>query len=138
MTSTFHWFETDLLAREENMAGLAKFNRGLVSQAEAVGSSHRVILDMDSSESPIYGEQEQSAYNDYFGSVCYLPLVFATYCYFRTASLEIACCRAWCVLRQPTAGTGLKRGSPTQERAAGRKILKNLVRRADPELSHWI
>ena len=29
---------------------------------------------MDSSESPVYGEQEQSAYNGYFGSVCYHPL----------------------------------------------------------------
>ena len=29
---------------------------------------------MDSSESPVYGEQEQSAYNGYFGSICYHPL----------------------------------------------------------------
>lgn len=29
---------------------------------------------MDSSESPVYGEQEQSAYNGYFESVCYHPL----------------------------------------------------------------
>src|SRR2546428_7857855 len=29
---------------------------------------------MDSSESPVYGEQEQSAYNGYFGSVCDHPL----------------------------------------------------------------
>ena len=31
-------------------------------------------MDMDSSESAVYGEQEQSAYNGYFGSVCYHPL----------------------------------------------------------------
>lgn len=29
---------------------------------------------MDSSESPVYGEQEQSAYNGYFESVCVHPL----------------------------------------------------------------
>ena len=29
------------------------------------------MLDLHSSESPVYGEQEQSAYNGYFGSVCY-------------------------------------------------------------------
>src|ERR1700694_2300781 len=29
---------------------------------------------MDSSENPVYGEQEQSAYNGYFESVCYHPL----------------------------------------------------------------
>jgi hypothetical protein len=35
------------------------------------------VLDMDSSESPTYGEQEGSAYNEYFGCTCYHPL-FAT------------------------------------------------------------
>jgi len=74
LTSTLHWFETDLLAREENVTGLARLNRELAAQAEGVGSPHRVVLDMDSSESPVYGEQEQSAYNGYFGSVCYHPL----------------------------------------------------------------
>ncbi len=74
LTSTLHWFETDLLTREENLTGLARLNRELVAQAEGVGSPYRVVLDMDSSESPVYGEQEQSAYNGYFGSVCYHPL----------------------------------------------------------------
>lgn len=74
LTSTLHWFETDLLAREENLSGLARLNRELVAQGESVGSPHPVVLDLDSSESPIYGEQERSAYNGYFGSVCYHPL----------------------------------------------------------------
>src|ERR1700681_3947181 len=34
----------------------------------------RVVLDMDSSESPVHGEQEGSAYNGHFESVCYHPL----------------------------------------------------------------
>jgi len=34
----------------------------------------RVILDMDSSESPVYGEQEGVAYNGHFESGCYHPL----------------------------------------------------------------
>ena len=29
---------------------------------------------MDSSESPVYGEQEGAAYNSHFESVCYHPL----------------------------------------------------------------
>jgi hypothetical protein len=33
-----------------------------------------VVLDMDSSESPTYGEQEGSAYNGHFGCTCYHPL----------------------------------------------------------------
>jgi len=74
LTCKLHWFETDLLARKENLTGLATLNRELVAQAEGVGSPHRLVLDMDSSESPVYGEQEQSAYNGYLGSVCYHPL----------------------------------------------------------------
>ena len=35
---------------------------------------HRVVLDMDSSESPVHGQQEGSAYNGHFESVCYHPL----------------------------------------------------------------
>ena len=31
----------------------------------------RVILDMDSSESPVHGEQEGVSYNGHFGSMCY-------------------------------------------------------------------
>jgi len=34
----------------------------------------RIVLDMDSSESLTYGEQEGSAYNGHFGCTCYHPL----------------------------------------------------------------
>ena len=34
----------------------------------------RVILDMDSSESPVHGEQEGASYNGHFGNICYHPL----------------------------------------------------------------
>jgi len=34
----------------------------------------KVILDIDSSESPVYGNQEGSAYNGFFESTCYHPL----------------------------------------------------------------
>ena len=33
-----------------------------------------IVLDMDSSESPTYGEQEGTAYNGHFGCTCYHPL----------------------------------------------------------------
>ena len=35
----------------------------------------RIVLDMDSSESPVHGQQEGSAYNGHFESVCYHPLL---------------------------------------------------------------
>jgi Transposase DDE domain group 1 len=33
------------------------------------------MLDMDSTEVPVYGRQEQSAYNGHFESTCYHPLL---------------------------------------------------------------
>ena len=62
-----------MLAEEENFAGLARLNRALLGRAEAMDSTHRAVLDMDSTEIPVYGEQEQSAYNGHFESTCYHP-----------------------------------------------------------------
>jgi hypothetical protein len=47
----------------------------LIGKAEALDSPHRTVLDMDSTEIPVYGEQEQSAYNGHFESTCYHPLL---------------------------------------------------------------
>jgi Transposase DDE domain group 1 len=75
LTSRLQSFETELLTQEENLAGLAALNRELIAKAEAVASPRRVVLDMDSTEIPVYGEQEQSAYNGHFESTCYHPLL---------------------------------------------------------------
>ena len=64
-----------MLASEENLLGLMALNRELVGQAEAFDDSERVVLDMDSTESPVHGQQEGSAYNGHFESVCYHPLL---------------------------------------------------------------
>ncbi len=50
-------------------------NRELLAQAETQDNSKRVVLDMDSTESPVHGQQEGSAYNGHFESVCYHPLL---------------------------------------------------------------
>jgi hypothetical protein len=74
LTSTLHWFETELLTREENLVGLMAVNRDVIGQAERWDRSDRMVLDMDSSESAVHGQQEGSAYNGHFESVCYHPL----------------------------------------------------------------
>ena len=74
LASTLHWFETELLTREENLVGLMALNRETLGQAECLDNSDRVVLDRDSSESPVHGEQEGSAYNGHFEPVCYHPL----------------------------------------------------------------
>src|SRR5215471_13730207 len=75
LTSRLQTFETEMLAEEENFAGLAHINRELISKVEALDSTQRVVLDMDSTEIPVYGEQENSAYNGHFESTCYHPLL---------------------------------------------------------------
>src|SRR5713226_7684181 len=75
LTSRLQTFETEMLAEEENFAGLARLNRALIGKAEAMDSPYRTVQDMDSTEIPVYGEQEQSAYNGYFESTCYHPLL---------------------------------------------------------------
>ena len=74
LTSTLHWFETELLTHEETLVGLRAVNRELLAQAEMATRADRIVLDMDSSESPVHGAQEGSASNGHFASVCYHPL----------------------------------------------------------------
>ena len=75
LPSRLHWFETEVLSQDENLEGLGRINRELIAKAEAMDSPQRVVLDMDSTEIPVYGEQEQSAYNGHFESTCYHPLL---------------------------------------------------------------
>ena len=50
-----------LLTRAENLVGLTAVNRELLAQAALATRPDRVVLDMDSSESPVHGAQEGSA-----------------------------------------------------------------------------
>ena len=73
LPSRLHWFETEVLSQVENLDGLSRINRKLIAKAEAMDSLQRVVMDMDSTEVPVY--QEQSAYNGHFESACYHPLL---------------------------------------------------------------
>jgi len=75
LTSRLQSFETEVLGQEENLGGLAAINRELIAKAESLGAPQRVVLDMDSTEIPVYGQQENSAYNGHFESTCYHPLL---------------------------------------------------------------
>src|SRR6202046_1850950 len=75
LTSRLQSFETGVLTRKTTLPELAALNRDLIAKAEAIDSPRRVVLDMDSTEIPVYGEQEQSSYNGHFESTCYHPLL---------------------------------------------------------------
>ena len=67
-------FETELLTQEYNLKGLEWLNVQWVKRAMDHTVHKRVILDIDSSESPVHGKQEEAAYNGHFECVCYHPL----------------------------------------------------------------
>jgi Transposase DDE domain group 1 len=67
-------FETKWLCRSENLAALADLAGEWIDKVHQRRPPRMIVLDMDSSESPTYGEQEGSAYNGHFGCTCYHPL----------------------------------------------------------------
>src|ERR1700720_1482544 len=67
-------FETKWLSRPENLAALADLPGQWIDKVHQRRPPKTIVLDMDSSESPTYGEQESSAYNGHFGCTCYHPL----------------------------------------------------------------
>ncbi len=77
-TNTMSRFETETLTQEDNLKGLALMNPQWVELAMAHTPHRRVILDMDSSESPVHGQQEGAAYNGHFECVCFIPSFCST------------------------------------------------------------
>ena len=67
-------FETKWLSRPENFTTLADLPGRWIDKVHQRRPPKVVVLDMDLSESPTYGEQEGSAYNGHFGCTCYHPL----------------------------------------------------------------
>ena len=74
-TNTMSRFETEVLTQDRNLEGLARLNAQWVDRAMARTLHRRVILDMDSSESPVHGEQEGAAYNGHFGLIRLIGLL---------------------------------------------------------------
>ena len=67
-------FETKWLCRPENLAALADLPGQWIDKVRQRRAPKTIVLDMDSSESPTYGEQEGSVYNGHFACTCYHPL----------------------------------------------------------------
>jgi len=51
-------FATEMLSAEGNPEGLAALDAGWVSAGMAHTQTQRLILDLDSSQSPVHGQQE--------------------------------------------------------------------------------
>jgi hypothetical protein len=82
-------FETEFLAIDENLDRLARTSGSWIDAVHARAPLNHLVLDMDSSESPTYGEQEGTVYNAYFGCTCYHPL----FCFNQSGDVEGALLR---------------------------------------------
>lgn len=70
-TSQIERFETQWLASDENLTDLCGQWADCVHGRLSLRS---IVLDMDSSVSPTFGDQEGTAYRGHFGCTCYHPL----------------------------------------------------------------
>jgi hypothetical protein len=73
-TSQMARFETEVLTQNENMSALTDLSGQWIDMARSSRLTKTVFLDMDSSVSPIHGDQEGTAYNGHFECTCYHPL----------------------------------------------------------------
>jgi hypothetical protein len=73
-TSQMGRFETEWLATEANLDALTDLSGAWIDRVHRRRPPDGIILDLDSSESPTYGEQEGSAWNGHFRCTCYHPL----------------------------------------------------------------
>ena len=67
-------FETEILTQPQNLKVLMNQPGQWVDRIHQRKPIKKIILDMDSSDSPTFGRQEGSAYNGHFGYPCYHPL----------------------------------------------------------------
>jgi hypothetical protein len=88
-TSLMGRFETEILTQPQNLELLTKLPGIWVDRVKERKSLKTIILDMDSSVSPTYGNQEGSAYNGYFECTCYHPL----FCFNQFGDIERAMLR---------------------------------------------
>jgi hypothetical protein len=82
-------FETEVLTHAKNLAALMELSGKWIEQVQQRRPIDCIILDLDSSVSETYGQQEGSAYNGYFECMCYHPM----FCFNQFGDLERALLR---------------------------------------------
>ena len=88
-TSQMGLFETEVLTQPKNLSALMDLSGTWIDAIRQRKAVREIILDMDSSVSETYGQQEGSAYNGYFGCECYHPI----FCFNQFGDVERAMLR---------------------------------------------
>ena len=77
-------FETEVLTQARNLSSLTDLSGQWIDAVRLRKPVREIVLDLDSSVSETYGEQEGSAFNGHFGCACYHPL----FCFNQFGDLE--------------------------------------------------
>jgi hypothetical protein len=73
-TSEVSRFETEMLSTKSNLTALMNLSGRWIDTVHERKPLKELILDLDSSVSETYGQQQGTAYNGYFECMCYHPL----------------------------------------------------------------
>ena len=73
-TSEVGRFETEMLSTKNNLTALMNLSGRWIDTVHEHKPLKKLILDMDSSVSETYGQQQGTAYNGHFECICYHPL----------------------------------------------------------------
>src|SRR5258707_11744239 len=101
-------FETEWLASEENLAALADLSGRWIDRVHGRHPPRTIVLDMDSSVSPTYGDQEGTAYNGHF--VC--TTITRCSCSISSVIWNAACCVRATSIRRTVGRTRWSRSWP--------------------------
>ena len=88
-TSQMGRYETEVLTQLKNLSVLMDLSGTWIDTVRQHKPVREIILDLDSSVSETYGQQEGSSYNGHFGCTCYHPL----FCFNQFGDLERALLR---------------------------------------------
>src|SRR5271163_623397 len=133
-TSQMGRFETEVLTQPRNLAELTRLSGLWIEQLRERQPMRELILDLDSSVSETYGEQEGTAYNGHFDCTCYHPL----FCFNQFGDVERALLREGNV---HSAKDWLAVLEPVVARYQGRKIPRKFradAAFANPELYEYL
>jgi len=119
-TSEVGRFETEILSTKANIKKLMDLSGEWIDKVHQRKPPKRLILDMDSSVSETYGQQEGTAYNGHFGCTCYHPL----FLFNQSGDLERAMLRRGKVVRHAKYVT-----FQLAEVAVPRKLFQAILRR---------
>ena len=133
LTSTLHWFETELLTQEENLVGLRAVNREVLAQAEMADARRpgRARHGLER-KSGAMRRRIGSAYNGHFESVCHQPRILFTE--HRGLGVQQPCGSAMCIA--PRTGTicSCRKLTGSDLRASVSRIRANISTFAKPEI----